>query len=256
MPSDSKILPFAVTDTGSNLMTDPNYEADAHRLVGHQPGVARSPLINKTLRQTSLMSAALAKFIADIRAMEVNDSMSHEALASHLYSAITAMISGTAPPSGYETVGMVSFFPRSTPPTNWLRCNGAAISRAAYANLFGVIGTLFGPGDGATTFNLPDLRGEFIRSLDDGRGIDPNRTLGSWQKGTMVALDSTATPRAVNCLRGTEAIIGGDPYQSGNYAGVSGTYLATSYEYSVAGSPGEFTTTRPRNVAMLACIKF
>lgn len=256
MPSDSKILPFCATDTGSNLLTDAAYASDSHRPIGHQPGVARSPLINKTLRQTSLMAAALAKFIADVRSIEVNDAMNHETLASQLYNAIQGMISGVAPPAGYETVGMVAFFPRSTPPTNWVRCNGAAVSRTTYANLFSVIGTIFGPGDGSTTFNLPDLRGEFIRSLDDGRGVDAGRALGSWQKGTMMALDSTATPRAVNCLRGTEAIVGGDPYQSGYYAGVSGTYLATSYEYSVAGSPGEFTTTRPRNVAMLACIKY
>lgn len=253
---ESKILPFAGTDTGSNLMTDAAYAADSQRPIGHQPGVARSVLINKTLRQTSLMAAALAKFISDVRSMDVTDAMTHEALASQLYNAINNMISGVAPPAGYETTGMIAYFPRTTPPINWVRCNGAAVSRASYANLFSVIGTIFGPGDGSTTFNLPDLRGEFIRSLDDGRGVDPGRGMGTWQKGTMVALDSTATPRAVNNMRGTPALIGGDAYAAGNYVGVSGTYLATSYEYSIAGSPDEFTTARPRNVAMLACIKY
>jgi microcystin-dependent protein len=50
----------------------------------------------------------------------------------------------------------------------WLKCNGAAVSRSTYAVLFAAIGTLYGAGDGTTTFNLPDYRGEFLRGLDDG----------------------------------------------------------------------------------------
>jgi Phage Tail Collar Domain len=62
-----------------------------------------------------------------------------------------------------------------------LHANGAAISRATYARLFNVIGTTYGVGDGATTFNLPDLRGVFVRGLDNGRGLDSGRTLHSLQ---------------------------------------------------------------------------
>lgn len=66
-------------------------------------------------------------------------------------------------------------------PTGFLECNGVAISRTTYAALFAVIGTTFGPGDGLTTFQLPDCRGEFIRGWDNGRGVDPARTFGSAQ---------------------------------------------------------------------------
>ena len=79
--------------------------------------------------------------------------------------------------------GAVMYFARNTAPSGWLKCNGAAISRTAYAKLFAAIGTVFGAGDGFTTFNLPDLRGEFVRGWDDGRGADGGRAFGSFQDG-------------------------------------------------------------------------
>lgn len=81
--------------------------------------------------------------------------------------------------------GAVLYFARNTAPAGWLKCNGAAISRSAYSALFAAIGTTFGAGDGVTTFNLPDLRGEFIRAWDDGRGLDNGRVFGSVQ-GSMI----------------------------------------------------------------------
>ena len=80
-----------------------------------------------------------------------------------------------------ELVGEVAFFARSTPPSGWLKANGAAVSRTTYAALFAAIGTTFGAGDGRSTFNLPDLRGEFIRGVDDGRNVDSGRGLGTAQ---------------------------------------------------------------------------
>ncbi len=59
-------------------------------------------------------------------------------------------------------------------PDGYLLCNGGTISRTIYSDLFAAIGTTYGAGDGSTTFNIPDLRAEFIRGLDSGRGIDLN----------------------------------------------------------------------------------
>jgi microcystin-dependent protein len=78
-------------------------------------------------------------------------------------------------------VGFIFAFAASTAPTGWIECAGAELSRTVYANLFNVIGTTYGSGDGLTTFNLPDLRGEFIRGWDHARGIDLNRNMGSFQ---------------------------------------------------------------------------
>jgi len=83
---------------------------------------------------------------------------------------------------GLDQTGMVCYFAQSTPPAGYLKRNGAAVSRTTYARLFAKIGTTYGAGDGSTTFNLPDGRGVFDRGLDDGRGLDPGRTLGSYQE--------------------------------------------------------------------------
>jgi len=91
--------------------------------------------------------------------------------------------------SADPTVGSVVAFASSTLPPDYLECNGAAVSRTTYAALFARIGTTYGAGNGTTTFNLPDLRGEFIRGWDNGRGADASRTLGSWQKGTLNVAD-------------------------------------------------------------------
>lgn len=81
--------------------------------------------------------------------------------------------------------GDIFYTAADTPPKFSLKANGAAISRTAYAALFARIGTRYGVGDGFSTFNLPDLRGEFIRGWDDGRGVDGGRALGSQQTGSL-----------------------------------------------------------------------
>lgn len=59
-------------------------------------------------------------------------------------------------------------------PVGWMLCNGAAINRVSYSNLYNAIGTAWGVGDGSTTFNIPDLRGQFLRGVNLGSGNDPD----------------------------------------------------------------------------------
>ena len=77
--------------------------------------------------------------------------------------------------------GVVESYAGATAPEGWLICDGSAVSRTTYKELFDVLGTTYGAGDGSTTFELPDCRGEFVRGLDGGRGVDSGRTLGSAQ---------------------------------------------------------------------------
>lgn len=78
-------------------------------------------------------------------------------------------------------------------PAGWLYCNGAPVSRATYNNLFALIGTTFGAGDGATTFNLPDMRGRFPRGWNDDGTLDPARVFGSNQTDDFEAHTHTAS---------------------------------------------------------------
>ena len=142
-----------------------------------------------------------------------------------------------------ELVGEVAFFARSTPPSGWLKANGAAVSRTTYAALFDAIGTTFGVGDGRTTFNLPDLRGEFIRGLDDGRNIDGGRGLGT------VQVDAIKTHTITVPNSGFEGRVQGSWF----YA-ESGNGNNNQRENTITYN-GE-NETRPRNVALLACIKY
>lgn len=140
--------------------------------------------------------------------------------------------------NGLGTTGAIQYFAMNTAPTGWLKANGAAVSRTTYANLFSAIGIQYGAGDGSTTFNLPDLRGEFLRGWDDGRGVDSGRAFGSAQ-GQAIQSHTHTTPSVVT-------INGGGSF--GNPAGSCTIESGTG----ATGGP----ETRPRNVALLACIKY
>lgn len=83
-------------------------------------------------------------------------------------------------PTGVPTGTIIASL-QSGAPTGFLKCKGGQVSRATYADLFALIGVTYGSGDGSTTFNLPDLRAEFLRGWDDLRGIDVARGLGTFQ---------------------------------------------------------------------------
>jgi len=152
-------------------------------------------------------------------------------------------------------VGVVAGFSRTTAPAGWLKANGAAISRNTYSALFATIGTTYGAGDGSTTFNLPDARGEFIRGVDDGRGIDAGRALGSSQIDTLQNITGTVGQfdAAFSNVVATGAFTT-TQVNNTTGGGGSGKYLTANFDASrVARTSAE---TRPRNIALLYCIKF
>lgn len=158
--------------------------------------------------------------------------------------------------------GAVQAFARSTPPTGWLRCNGAAVSRTTYNALFAAIGTTFGAGDGSTTFNLPDLRGEFIRGLDDGRGVDAGRLPGSSQASQNLSHTHTATTdpggvhsHVLKTYSNDDASGGYAENSSGGAQTQTTTELDGSHQHNVTVSSSGGSEARPRNIALLYCIK-
>jgi microcystin-dependent protein len=149
--------------------------------------------------------------------------------------------SGAAIPAG-----AVMSFAMNTAPTGWLACNGAAVSRSTYSALFSAVSTTYGTGDGSTTFNLPDLRGYFVR----GHGTNGDGTAS----GTFAAKQADALKTHTH------------PYEK-NVNTLNAAFGATAFNQvwngfngngSNTGNPstGTSTETRPKNIAMLYCIKF
>lgn len=171
---------------------------------------------------------------------------------SFIYNAGT---SGIYNESDEFMAGQIAFSASGVIPAGWLECNGAAISRATYGTLFAAIGTNYGAGDGATTFNLPDLRGEFIRGADRARGVDPGRTIGSSQGdaireisgvlGASIGNDQATGPFAVDVLNPAKG-----------KADSSGEYVYPTRSFKASRVVPVAAENRPRNVALVPIIKF
>ncbi|QDL53147.1 tail fiber protein [Rhodoferax aquaticus] len=148
-----------------------------------------------------------------------------------------------------QQAGEVCFFARNTAPSGFLKANGALVSRTTYATLFAAIGTTFGVGDGSTTFGLPDMRGEFLRAWDDARGVDVSRVFGSGQldamQGHLHSISNLVGSNSPNIGLG-----GGNNSPPGAFSTGSPTTDGTN------GTPRVASENRPRNIALLACIKF
>lgn len=166
-----------------------------------------------------------------------------------------AQLSGNTA-NGYNP-GDFKIIAQSTAPSGFLKCNGAAISRTTYAALFAVIGTMFGAGDGSTTFNLPDLRGEFVRGWDDGRGVDGARSLGSLQMDQTQGHWHKVHGRSGFTISNGGYVIAIDT-GGGSSADANSSYVyaGTIISDGVNGTPRTGSETRARNVALLFCIKY
>jgi microcystin-dependent protein len=149
-------------------------------------------------------------------------------------------VANTFAPANAVPAGAVVYLARSSAPDGWLKANGATVSRSTYAQLFSAIGTTFGAGNGSTTFRLPDLRGEFLRGWDDGRGIDSGRAFGSFQSD-----EFKSHSHNLNRTSG---------FGSGSVSRLLRENLVNAVTEGTTSVGGN--ETRPRNRALLACIKF
>ena len=140
--------------------------------------------------------------------------------------------------------GTVISVASSTAPTGYLKANGAAISRSTYSTLFAGIGTVHGAGDGSSTFNIPDLRGEFIRGWADDRAVDTGRGFGSSQADDFKSHNHSYSSNGSGMA---------GRINPGISAGFSGNGIG-DVSFSISNTGG--TETRPRNIALLYCIKY
>ena len=153
--------------------------------------------------------------------------------------------------------GVISAFGGTTAPNGYLICDGSAVSRTTYPDLFAAIGTSFGAGDGSTTFNLPDLRGTFLRGVDGTAGKDPD-------KATRVAVNGGNSGNAVGSYQ-ADALqththqfplyfqdSGSRGYpRSSNPSNLDGNYTTTG---PIGANVS--TETRPKNVNVNYIIKY
>ncbi|KAA8725499.1 tail fiber protein [Ewingella americana] len=126
-------------------------------------------------------------------------------------------------------VGVPLPWPTATPPAGWLQCNGASFDRSKYP----LLAIAYPNGV------LPDLRGEFLRGFDDGRGVDAGRTLLSPQAGTWIQ------PNIENNQVTTGIVLGGG--EGGFNEGVLGG--VTSVTNTGNNGPRARWYVRPRNIA-------
>ena len=137
-----------------------------------------------------------------------------------------------------ENTGSMKAYGAAAAPVGWLLCFGQAVSRTTYAALFAVIGTDFGVGDGATTFNLPDLRGRVPAGKDDMGGVAANRitnggsgvvgtTLGAAGGAENVTVATATMPSHSHARTGTGGQMIGDS-ATGGFVGAGGGFETCS----------------------------
>lgn len=240
---------------GANVITQADYvTALAGPLAnGFVAGLARSASLNKVWRQSSVMTAAIADYIVAQIGGNVLDDGNVAALATLISNAIDAQITASA--TGVP-VGGIIMVPATAATTGFLKVNGALVSRATYADLWTYAQASgnnaasdgawtegqFSPGDGSTTFRLPDARGNFLRAWADGRAVDTGRAIGSSQTS-----QNLAHTHQVQNGGAAYAIPGGPTrvfFESGSFPGGAATD-------SNGGSEA-----RPINIAWLVCIKY
>jgi hypothetical protein len=201
--------------------------------------------------------------------IEMGTLLSGKANSVHTHSAATTTTAGFMSAAdktkldGFSTssgvpLGAVMAFAMNSVPTGWLAANGAAVSRATYATLFAAIGTTYGAGDASTTFNLPNLRGIFVRgsSVQILNGITYNGGSGGDVGGTQNDQFQShyhSTRSESRSFVGPG--VGWDNWLRNPGTGVGGANVAGPIT-GQGGTVRTGTETRPANINMLYCIKF
>jgi microcystin-dependent protein len=160
--------------------------------------------------------------------------------------------------------GIIAPFAGSSAPAGWLAANGAAVSRTTYAALFAAIGTTWGAGDGSTTFNLPDLRGMFLRGTgtnatgSSSGAVGP--AVGGYAADAYLNHSHTASSPSHTHTDGIVSVASTVGVQAGasysipatfNSGSTGGTAATVTVDASTTGS----TETRPKNYGILYIIK-
>lgn len=144
----------------------------------------------------------------------------------------------------------------ATAPTGFLACDGAAVSRSTYAALFAVISTTYGVGDGSTTFNLPDMRGLFVRGAG-AHGTMTKAAGGAFDGGSVGATENDKMQGHIHAVQGLSYINATVTFGGADL----NTYGSTSKDSDppktdgANGTPRTGNETKPASISLLYCIK-
>ncbi|EKY5138083.1 tail fiber protein [Escherichia coli] len=270
------------TDRNANVISQEEWEALPALLSGFTAGKASSAQVNKVIRQASFIAAALAQFVSDKTQRDVLDNGDLPGFVELLGSGFAVeylsrknpfgdIKSDGTVPTALENLGLGEGsalpvgvpvpWPSATPPTGWLKCNGAAFSAEEYPEL----------AKAYPTNKLPDLRGEFIRGWDNGRGVDSGRTLLTNQEHAVISHNHgipTKVGSVTNIPYGIEQVISDETiFSSAKTVGVD--YWSNServFTYTTGGRNGAESVsspdasslikeTRPRNLAFAYIVR-
>lgn len=156
--------------------------------------------------------------------------------------------------TGLNPVGSILPFAGELIPIGWLNCDGSEVSRQLYSNLYSTIGNAWGGGNGTTTFNLPDMRGMFLRGVDNGAGKDPDASeRAASNPGGNIGdkVGSQQSDEVIDHSHGIKTQNGGSGVQNiSSHASSFSEYFHTTTE-NYGGNE-----TRPKNVNVIFIIKY
>lgn len=157
--------PVSRTAVGTNsVLTSTKYNLDLNTIYNRANNLPGDCVLDDSLNGSKLIDATVSAAKLASNSVTTGKIADGSVTAAKLAAAIDNLV----------PIGTILPYGGATAPSGYLICNGQSVSRAVYANLYGVLGNSFGTADGVS-FNVPDLRGRFLRMVDGGAGNDPDR---------------------------------------------------------------------------------
>ncbi|MBS9437602.1 phage tail protein [Photorhabdus noenieputensis] len=229
---------FSISDN-ANVVSQEKYEESQNLKTGFPPENVSTHVLNKVLRQSSTISSVVANFIATQSGEDVLDDGDITKLTVRFNRALDKALEQKISGISNIPVGSPIPWPLPHPPSGYFSCNGSAFSRSQYPKL----------AEAYPDGRLPDLRGEFIRGWDDGRGVDSGRVILSAQadntKRIQLTKGHSLDGKSLSIYQGPV-----DRYQFPLGRDVLDSATATSIANNTGGHE-----TRPRNIAFNYIVK-
>ncbi|KMW74878.1 tail fiber protein [Photorhabdus luminescens subsp. luminescens] len=250
MSQQNDFKAFSISDN-ANVVSQERYEESQNLQTGFPPENISTHVLNKVLRQSSTISSVMANFIATQSGDDVLDNGDIAKLTVQFNRALEQKVSSISS----MPVGSPIPWPLSHPPASYFTCNGSAFSRSQYPKL----------AEAYPDGRLPDLRGEFIRGWDDGRGVDSGRGILTHQGDAIRNITGSVSGRTVSTSSRMFSYAGGAFYTSvtnpGSHFNAGATYNSVAQdrfsllEIDASRIVPTANENRPRNIAFNYIVK-